>query len=73
MLAVPPGRLSRDLRLSAQSAFLAPTPAQPKPNKLSNGSASPLTKYGWPAVILSAFAARRDLRLNKSVMCLNPF
>ncbi|NKB32423.1 MAG: hypothetical protein GKR91_04930 [Pseudomonadales bacterium] len=39
-------------------------------NKQFNGSASPHNKCGWPAAILSAFAARRDLHLNKGVMRL---
>ena len=36
-------------------------------NKLCNGTASPHNKCGWPLAILSAFAAWRDLRLNKGV------
>jgi len=39
-------------------------------NKQFYGSASPRNDCGWPTAILSAIAARRDLRLNMGVMRL---
>ena len=71
MLAVQPGRPTEALLNRAPSAIKAHTPAQPKHNNAFNVTASPHNGCGWPSAILSATAARRDLRLKSGVMLLN--